>query len=90
MEEKLTKEDCIILLQNKFKEKNELPKKSDFTDFQVMMIKSFLGPWPRALEKSGVKPPRNDDKMLAKKAKRERAKKRKEEFKKSYEKNNEN
>ena len=54
MEEKLTKEDCIILIKNKFNENNELPKKSDFTDWQVMMIKSHLGPWPRALEKAGV------------------------------------
>lgn len=45
MEEKLTKEDCIILIKNKFNENNELPKKSDFTDWQVMMIKSHLGPW---------------------------------------------
>ena len=51
MEEKLTKEDCIILIKNKFNENNELPKKSDFTDWQFMMIKSHLCPWPRALEK---------------------------------------
>ena len=66
MEEKLTKEDCIILIKNKFNENNELPKKSDFTDWQVMMIKSHLGPWPRALEKAGVKPPREDKKLLEK------------------------
>ena len=33
MEEKLTKEDCIVLIKNKFNENNELPKKSDFTDW---------------------------------------------------------
>lgn len=66
MEEKLTKEDCIILIKNKFNENNELPKKSDFTDWQVMMIKSHLGPWPRALEKAGVKPPRDDKKIISK------------------------
>ena len=66
MEDKLTKEDCIVLIKNKFNENNELPKKSDFTDWQVMMIKSHLGPWPRALEKAGVKPPRDDKKLLEK------------------------
>lgn len=89
MEEKLNKEDCIILIKNKFNEKNELPKKSDFTDWQVMMIKSHLGPWPRALEKAGVKPPRDDKKLLVKQEKRKRAKERKAQYKKNCEKNNE-
>lgn len=89
MEEKLTKEDCVILIKNKFNENNELPKKSDFTDWQVMMIKSHLGPWPRALEKAGVKPPRDDKKLLVKQEKQKRAKERKAQYKKNYEKNNE-
>lgn len=55
MKEKLTKEDCINLLNNKFQELNRLPKKSDFSVEEVAMIKSFLGPWPRALEEAGVK-----------------------------------
>lgn len=86
---KVTKEDCIILIKNKFNENNELPKKSDFTDWQVMMIKSHLGPWPRALEKAGVKPPRDDKKLLEKQEKRKRAKERKAQYKKNCEKNNE-
>ena len=89
MEEKLTTEDCIVLIKNKFNENNELPKKSDFTDWQVMMIKSHLGPWPRALEKAGVKPPRDDKKLLEKQEKRKRAKERKAQYKKNCEKNNE-
>lgn len=32
------------------------PQKSDFSPEQVMAIKSLLGPWPRALEKAGIKP----------------------------------
>jgi hypothetical protein len=39
-------------------------------------IKAFLGPWPRALEKAGVKPPREDDRVLKNKEKRIRAKRR--------------
>lgn len=74
MEDKLTKEDCIVLIKNKFNENNELPKKSDFTDWQVMMIKSHLGPWPRALEKAGVKPPRDDKKLLVKQEKQKKSK----------------
>lgn len=81
MSRNLSKEDCILILQKKFQETNQLPKKSDFTDYQVMMIKSHLGPWPRALETSGVKPARSDDKLQKKQEKRERAKKRKQEFK---------
>lgn len=64
MEDKrLTKSDCIMLLR----EKNEIlqkigekryPKRSDFTDREVTAIKAYLGPWPRALEAAGVKPPR--------------------------------
>lgn len=81
MSQNLTREDCINILKEKYKEKNQLPKKSDFTDYQVMMIKSFLGPWPRALEASGVKPARNSEKLLKKQEKRERAKQRKQEFK---------
>lgn len=33
-----------------------LPQKSDFTDEEVCFIKQSLGPWPRALEKAGLKP----------------------------------
>lgn len=54
-----------------------------------MMIKSHLGPWPRALEKAGVKPPRDDKKLLVKQEKRKRAKERKAQYKKNCEKNNE-
>lgn len=67
---RLTKSDCIMLLR----EKNEIlkktggkryPKRSDFTDREVTAIKAYLGPWPRALEAAGVKPPRQ--KQLIKK-----------------------
>ena len=46
-----------------------------------MMIKSFFGPWPRALEVAGVKPPRNDDILEKRHLKRIITKIRKREFK---------
>ncbi len=36
------------------------PQRSDFTPQQVAEIKAVLGPWGRALEKAGLKPPRED------------------------------
>ena len=60
---KLKKEDCILLLKNKHAELKEAglsryPQRSDFTDAEVVAIKAFLGPWPRALEAAEIKPPR--------------------------------
>ena len=57
----LTKEECIALLKQKYEElksqgKSEYPKRADFSEKEVIMIKSYFGPWPRALEAAGVKP----------------------------------
>ena len=73
------KEDCIVLLQNKYEAlKSEglsrYPQRSDFEDREVVAIKAFLGPWPRALEAAGVKPPREDDRAQRIKEKRIAAK----------------
>lgn len=56
----MNKEECINLLCEKKAEleKNGIsrfPVRSDFTDEQVVAIKAFLGPWPRALEAAGLK-----------------------------------
>ena len=64
---KLTRDDCVALLKDKYEDllkKGEqgFPKRSDFSDDQVVAIKAFLGPWPRALEAAGLKTPRDDDK----------------------------
>lgn len=83
METKLTKEDCLELIKGKYNETGKIPEKSDFSDYQVMMIKSHLGPWPRAMETAGVKAPRSDEKLHKKREKRLRAKQRKAEFKKN-------
>ena len=78
-DKKYKKEDCILLLQNKYRELqaeglSRYPQRSDFSDREVVAIKAFLGPWPRALEAAGIKPPRDDDRPQRNKEKRARAK----------------
>lgn len=77
MADKLSKEDCILLLISKTAEIAELPKKSNFMDHEVAMIKSYFGPWPRALEAAGLKPPKLEEKTAKIVEKRIRAKRRK-------------
>lgn len=43
------------LLRQKYKELGRLPRKDDFDEATRSRIKAFLGPWPRALEASGLK-----------------------------------
>lgn len=80
-DKKLTREECLLLL----KEKHSLlkdhgidryPQRSDFSEREVVAIKAFFGPWPRALEAAGVKPLRIDDRLQKNKEKRIRAKQR--------------
>ena len=52
---KYTKDDCVMLLRSKQESlaangEERLPKRSDFSEDEVVAIKAFLGPWPRALE----------------------------------------
>ncbi|MGN0153579.1 MAG: homing endonuclease associated repeat-containing protein [Lachnospiraceae bacterium] len=67
---RLTKEKCMILLQEKFNETGRYPKKSDFSEMEVSMIKSYFGPWPRALEAAGVKAVKVNGRAEARKQKR--------------------
>ncbi len=65
--EKLTKTACILILQEKFRQlqsqgETRYPRRSDFTEREVVAIKAFLGPWPRALETAGVKPEKEKNK----------------------------
>ena len=53
-----------------------LPKKSDFSEYDVMRIKGLFGPWPWTLEAAGLKEPKhlqkaqkNREKRLSKKEK---------------------
>ena len=61
LERKYTKDEAIVLLRKKAEEllrdgNARLPRRSDFSDAEVVAIKAFLGPWPRALEAAGLKP----------------------------------
>ncbi len=44
-------------LVRKSEELKRFPRKDDFDDATRSRIKAFLGPWPRALEKAGLKTP---------------------------------
>lgn len=62
---KYNKDICITLLGEKQEELRRAgieryPTRSDFAQEEVVAIKAFLGPWPRALETAGLKPPRSD------------------------------
>ena len=74
-------EICLRLLKEKNCELKQLgetryPCRGDFSDEEVAAIKSFFGPWPRALEAAEIKPPRSDDFEQRKKEKRINAKRR--------------
>ena len=80
-EKKLTREDCLRLLKEKYhalQEEGEgrYPKRSDFTEREVVAIKAYLGPWPRALEAADIKLARNDDRLERNSEKRIRANRR--------------
>ena len=77
----LQKSDCIDLIKEKAAEleksrEQRLPKRSDFSDLEVMMIKSYFGPFPRALEAAGVKQKRQgiEQKRLEKRIRAKRNK----------------
>ena len=46
------------LLRSKCVQLGRLPTKKDFDPVACAQIKAYLGPWPRALEAAGLKPPR--------------------------------
>lgn len=59
----MTKEDCIALLREKQAQLraqgvDRYPQRSDFANEEVVAIKAYLGPWPRALETAEIKPPK--------------------------------
>ena len=63
-------EDCIALLRRAQEQllaqgSSRYPQRSDFTEDEVVAIKAHLGPWPRALEAAGIKPPRDPDRQRA-------------------------
>lgn len=46
---------AVRQLTEKQKQTGRLPLKNDFDEKTLSRIKAFLGPWPRALEKAGLK-----------------------------------
>lgn len=52
---KYTREEAVSLLKEKADSLGRLPKRSDFSEAEVVAIKAFLGPMPRALEAAGLK-----------------------------------
>ena len=46
---------ALSLLRDKAEQLGRLPKRSDFSGSEVCFIKQKLGPFPRALEKAGLK-----------------------------------
>ena len=74
----MTREDCILILQQKAALlPDRLPRRADFSPEEVVAIKAFLGPFPRALEAAGLKEKRSDGHEEAKLQKRINAKRRK-------------
>ena len=66
--------ECIALLRDKsaaLREAGEdrYPRRSDFTEQEVVAIKACFGPWPRALEAASIKPV-NEEKLAARRQKR--------------------
>lgn len=77
--EKYTRESVLVLLRTKYDAlcaagENRYPRRSDFSAAEVCAVKAYLGPWPRALESAGIKPPRQDDRLARNREKRIRAK----------------
>ena len=89
MSKKLTREDCVFLLREKYDTLKRLPKKSDFSSDEVAYIKSHLGAWPRALEAAGVKEV-NPLREQKKRDRRERQKANRIRYKKEHPKENKN
>ena len=81
------KQTCINMLKEKQADiVGRYVRRSDFSDEDAAAIKSFLGPWPRALEAAEIKPPRDFSRIEKNREKRARAKARRREAKKNEEK----
>lgn len=72
--------NCSPTLGGQAQELGRLPEKADITGYQL--IKSRFGPWPRVLEKAGLKPPTQRKTM---REKREATRRRRKEYKKQEE-----
>ncbi len=87
-EEKLTREECLRRLCEKQRELaaaglTRRPQRADFSQNEVMYIKSFFGPWPHALAAAGLAPSHEEERLAKNRAKRARAEKRRRKAKKA-------
>ena len=74
-----TREDCLTLLRQK-REALRTAGEERYSEPEAAAIKACLGPWPRALEAAGVKPPnvaREEKRLRRRVAGRLRARQRK-------------
>ncbi|HPE95158.1 MAG TPA: hypothetical protein PLT66_03730 [Bacillota bacterium] len=79
MNEKYDRDSCLTLLRNKQEQlraegQERYVRRSDFKAEEEAAIKSFFGPWPRALEAAGLKEPRDASRIEKNRQKRMRAK----------------
>lgn len=51
-------DSAVKILREKSEQLGRIPKKSDLTEKELCFVKGVLGPFPRALEKAGIKKPR--------------------------------
>ena len=65
----MTKDDCLTLLKKKYDETGEYPKKGDFSQEEVALIKGYFGPWPHALEEAGIIPSKREERLKKSKEK---------------------
>lgn len=54
---KYTRDDALLLLKSRAEKLGRLPRRADFAEAELVAIKAFLGPMPRALEAAGLKEP---------------------------------
>lgn len=64
---------AVAILRDRATKVGRLPCKTDFAPEDVARIKSALGPWPRALEAAGLKPPRDTSRRDVNREKRQKA-----------------
>lgn len=51
-------ESAVKILRDKAELLGRMPKKADLDEKELCFVKGVLGPFPRALEKAGLKQPR--------------------------------
>ena len=79
MKGKYSKETAISLLRDKAAFLSSMgetrcPQRCDFSEEEVVAVKAFLGPWPRALEQAGLKPVSHPEREIKRQERRRLAK----------------